>query len=218
MADLYADLGIARAATTKEIRAAYRRASKRAHPDAGGSAEKFHRIRTALLVLTDDVRRQRYDQTGEFDENQPVDNALAEKIEAISYVLDQTLGRLINAGRDLKAVDLIAEMKRTVVAMRGDLDKQLNAFEEAIGKYRILIGRFTVSTKTDEPNRLDQVITGKISQIEHMISVHKNRKERLAAAEEMLGEYRYRQESQPLSGAQATMIEMMQNAYRGLGR
>jgi curved DNA-binding protein CbpA len=216
--DLYGDLGISRGASAAEVRKAYRRAAKRAHPDAGGSPEKFHRIRTALLVLTDDARRQRYDETGQFDADQPADNALAEKIETASYVLDQTLGRLINAGRDLKTVDVIAEMRRTIVAMRADLDKQLQAFEETIGKYRTLRGRFTVAKPVDEPNRLEQIIAGKIGQIEHMVSVHQNRKTRLATVDEMLGEYRYRQDAAPPQGADARMIQMLQQAYQGFGR
>jgi len=215
-ADLYADLGIERSATAKDVRAAYRKASKRAHPDAGGSPEQFHRIRTALLVLTDDARRQKYDTTGEYDEGTPVDNALAELIETASYALDQTLRRIVNAGRDLKTVDLIAEMRATLKGMRSELDKQLATFETTRDKYRILAGRFSVAKPDEEPNRLEQIIAGKISQIEHMISASQHQKERLAAAEEMLATYRYRQDAAAPTDPQSMMIRMMQQAYRGL--
>lgn len=213
--DLYGDLGIARSATAKDVRAAYRRAAKRAHPDAGGSPEQFHRIRTALLVLTDDARRQKYDTTGEYDEGAPVDNALAELIEIASYALDQTLGRIVNGGRDLKTVDLIAEMRATLKGMRSELDKQLGNFETTRDKYRILAGRFSVAKPDEEPNRLEQIIAGKISQIEHMLSASQHRKERLAAAEEMLAAYRYRQDAAAPTDPQSMMIRMMQQAVRG---
>jgi len=49
--DHRAILGVGRDAGADEIRAAYRRAAKRAHPDMGGSSEAFQRIRTAADVL-----------------------------------------------------------------------------------------------------------------------------------------------------------------------
>ena len=44
-------LGVGPGADVDEIRAAYRSAAKRAHPDRGGSSEAFRRVRTAADVL-----------------------------------------------------------------------------------------------------------------------------------------------------------------------
>ncbi len=44
-------LGVGPGAGADEIRAAYRSAAKRAHPDRGGSSEAFQRVRTAADVL-----------------------------------------------------------------------------------------------------------------------------------------------------------------------
>jgi hypothetical protein len=49
--DPFATLGLTRGASGKEIRAAYRRAAKRAHPDQGGSAEAFRRVQAAAEIL-----------------------------------------------------------------------------------------------------------------------------------------------------------------------
>jgi hypothetical protein len=49
--DHRAILGVTRGASAAEIRAAYRTAAKRAHPDQGGSSEAFQRVRTAVDVL-----------------------------------------------------------------------------------------------------------------------------------------------------------------------
>lgn len=211
--DLYADLGVDRAADAAAIHHAYRNAAKKAHPDAGGSAEKFQRIRTALLVLTDDARRKRYDETGEFDENQPVDNALAEKMEMASYLLDQTLGRLLNAGTNLARADLIAEMHKTLMAVDSNLDKEIFSFKETVKKYRDLVGRF-ISENTDEPNRFEQIIAGKIAQVEFFVATAERRKSRLQVVKEMLGEYRYRYDNSP-QNAQLAMINMFQQAFGG---
>ncbi|ABW12853.1 heat shock protein DnaJ domain protein [Parafrankia sp. EAN1pec] len=58
---LYEVLGIVRTATDAEIRAAYRRAAKHAHPDAGGSPRSFQRVHAAYRVLGDPARRHAYD-------------------------------------------------------------------------------------------------------------------------------------------------------------
>lgn len=59
--DFYQLLGVSRAASEGEIRVAYRRLSKVAHPDVGGSDALFRLIRIALDTLTDPVLRQNYD-------------------------------------------------------------------------------------------------------------------------------------------------------------
>lgn len=59
----YAVLGLARTATTAEIRLAYRTLAKQYHPDIAGPASeaRFIAIHAAYEVLSDPVRRQQYD-------------------------------------------------------------------------------------------------------------------------------------------------------------
>lgn len=59
----YAVLGVSRSATAKEIKSAYRKAARSAHPDQGGSAELFHDVAVAYEMLSDPERRRRYDRT-----------------------------------------------------------------------------------------------------------------------------------------------------------
>jgi hypothetical protein len=60
--DYYADLGVKPTATADDIKAAYRAAAKRAHPDAGGSAEAMQRVNEAHAVLADPLARRDYDR------------------------------------------------------------------------------------------------------------------------------------------------------------
>ena len=66
--DLYAALDLSRDASQQEVRAAYRRASKRAHPDKGGTPKQWALVSLAKDVLGDERRRQKYDSTGRVDD------------------------------------------------------------------------------------------------------------------------------------------------------
>src|SRR5512142_2645814 len=63
----YEVLGVPTTASATEVKAAYRRAVRRAHPDAGGSAELFRQVEAAYDVLGDPRRRQEYDRQREYD-------------------------------------------------------------------------------------------------------------------------------------------------------
>lgn len=60
---LYRALGVQPSATAEQIRAAYRKLAKETHPDTSGnsSAERFHRVSAAYEILSDPIRRARYD-------------------------------------------------------------------------------------------------------------------------------------------------------------
>ena len=57
--DHRAILGVGLDATAGDIRAAYRRAAKTAHPDQGGSSEAFQRVRAAADALLEELRSGR---------------------------------------------------------------------------------------------------------------------------------------------------------------
>ncbi|GLB40457.1 putative dnaJ central domain [Lyophyllum shimeji] len=67
-ADLYKVLGLHKSASDKDIRHAYKKLSKKYHPDKNkepGAEEKFVEIAQAYEVLSDPTKRQIYDQYGE---------------------------------------------------------------------------------------------------------------------------------------------------------
>lgn len=66
MSDLYAVLGTKKTATAVEIKAAYRALALKYHPDHAGTKceDKFKEVVAAYEVLSDPVRRERYDKYG----------------------------------------------------------------------------------------------------------------------------------------------------------
>lgn len=66
--DFYDTLGVERGASADEIRKAYRRLARKYHPDLNpgdkASEDKFKKVQEAYDVLSDDKKRQMYDQFG----------------------------------------------------------------------------------------------------------------------------------------------------------
>lgn len=62
--DYYLVLGVTRDASIDEVRAAYRRLSRSAHPDTGGTDARFRLVREAYEVLSDASARAMYDGGG----------------------------------------------------------------------------------------------------------------------------------------------------------
>jgi curved DNA-binding protein len=69
MADYYQTLGVARGATEKDIRTAFRKLARKHHPDVNdnnpASEEKFKEINEAYTVLSDADSRRKYDRYGD---------------------------------------------------------------------------------------------------------------------------------------------------------
>lgn len=63
--ELYTILGLDKSASTTDVKKAYMRLAKTAHPDKGGDAEEFKKINKAYSILSDEGQRQFYDMTGQ---------------------------------------------------------------------------------------------------------------------------------------------------------
>src|SRR5215475_10476942 len=73
--DYYELLGVARKASAKDIRAAFRKLARKYHPDLNpgdkSAEEKFKQLQEAYDVHSDSKKRQMYDQHGFYSDNFP---------------------------------------------------------------------------------------------------------------------------------------------------
>jgi hypothetical protein len=139
MIDLYQLLGISRGATREEIRSAYRSKAKLSHPDSGGSVDAFSKLATAHEILSDERRRERYDETGVVEPARP-DNSDASAIEVIA----QKIGHIIHAEHDVTTldIDLLLEgaIRDDIASRQASIAEQKRAIERA-GKLRARVKR-----------------------------------------------------------------------------
>jgi len=102
----YEDLGVDKDTTKEEMKKAYKAKSKKTHPDLGGNRCDFEKVKTAYEVLSDPIKKERYDN-GEDTDLPPIDD----------LARSQLMGMFVNAvsdGTNIEQADII-----------GDLEKQL---------------------------------------------------------------------------------------------
>jgi len=156
----YSELGVPRDATEKQIKAAYRKRSKSAHPDAGGHEEWFQRTVTAYELLMDAERRAHYDATGEVLAQQ-AENGHAVALQKLAQIFDQAIQNAINTGRDPKDVPLVDHMRQRLEAEIGDREKTRRDNETAIERWSALQDRFSVKDET-RANVMADIIKSRI--------------------------------------------------------
>lgn len=184
--DPYAELQIPRDATPQDIRGAFLRASKKAHPDAGGSTEAFLRAKEAYRILRSDKLRAQWDKTGKVDEDEP-DNKQAVALA----VLSQWLIRAIDAVDTPEQVDMIDVMKQVIRLTNADLQKSVVAIETSIKRMGPLRERFSRRVDDGKPNLMALVVAGHIAQATRALEETKLKIKSNADTIKLIDEYRY---------------------------
>lgn len=176
---LYDELGVSPDADADAINAAYRKAAKQHHPDAGGDPDTFARLGRAVAVLRDPAKRAEYDATGREDFG--ADDPEREASEALMQAFAGCMVQIVEQGRGastdvMEAVRIsLAEQARQ---QRRELQKAAAMQDRARDALKRLI------RKGKGPDVLGNMLSAKIADMDTI----KAGMERLAATFERAAE------------------------------
>lgn len=200
--ELYEALGLCRDSPIGEVRKAYRRAAKKAHPDGGGSPEQFALVKLAADTLGDEKRRRKYDETGEIDEPEPDTleaNARTMALGAIAGVLQEIDRR--NA--DYDEFDLLGDARRGLGVQKATNDNQIRSAERKVARLRKAAKKFTA--KKGKTNLIGPMMENQASDLERELAKAAATQAVIARALEILNDHSFdwdrSQASSPPAGA-----------------
>lgn len=139
--DLYSLLGVRRAATPDQVKAAYRRRALALHPDRGGDRAAFDRAQLAYEVLSDPARRARYDATGET--GRPADPARRAALELVAAAVIAAVEGVVSGRGKAEHAHLAEHVRHWLRGKKAEAEKALKGLEAAGAALAEAAGRFT---------------------------------------------------------------------------
>lgn len=161
--DLYAVLEVNRTARKSTIVKAFRRLARKRHPDCGGDAVKFEQLKRAYEVLSDPIKRKRYDETGEVGSTNP-SNELAEISGLLAAMWLDTVAGLMDRGQKPYCVDISKIMSEKLDQSIQAASQEISRLTKRKAEFEKLVGRWV--TTADNPNPFEaatQQVLGAIS-------------------------------------------------------
>ncbi|MBW8787875.1 J domain-containing protein (plasmid) [Rhizobium sp. WSM1274] len=201
MTDPYDILGVERDADDAQLKAAYRRLAKVAHPDSGGDSEAFAHLQKAYGLLLDPVRRKVYDDTG-YD----VEFADAAELQALvmieKLVTDAVLDERAPGSFDPVAVmqDSLSEELRKARFSKSELERHASRIGLHLERLEKQSGR----------DVLAHMFRARIEAISKAVAETEAKIKAAERAADMLSGYVYDIDPPPLSDDAVTSIEWVE--------
>lgn len=132
---LYDDLGVDRNASAEDIKKAFKRKASQHHPDReGGDHGKMMAVTVAYRILSNEEKRQRYDQTGNTGNEPTIDELALRKIqEALNEIFEDATSVTFETEDPIRAVISAAKKgRREVIRRMKKLMKQRKLVQTAI--------------------------------------------------------------------------------------
>lgn len=184
----YKELDLPRDCSVADVTKAYRRMAKRAHPDHGGTAERFGALKLARDVLMDAERRRKFDATGEVDPSR-ADNSEAMLWNCVVGAMVQASAKLTHEGQDFSEADVVDRAKGLLEERKRGLAANRAKADEAIAKWARLAERIERRAKDGKPNRLAASIAALGAQGEQEKRRMTEEVEQIGLALKVLAEY-----------------------------
>lgn len=134
--DLYQELELGQDCTSEQIKTQYRILAQRHHPDKGGDADRFQKIKLAYEVLIDPVRRQEYDRTGSTQEFRDLK---AEAIDNLSKIFHNVINNFDPNSGDLVQImkDEVQHLLNLIIQDQETCRRYIAALETARDKIKV---------------------------------------------------------------------------------
>lgn len=201
--DLYHVLGVPRTATAAVITKAYRKRAAKLHPDRNpgddAARDQYVRVVFAYEVLSDPIRRERYDQTGNVDSVRTTEDG-----EFLAHVMPLILGAIAQAETihgGVERVDIIAQARDRLTGERRKTRADVAKLNQAVKAVRTAAGRLSVS---EGANLLSEAMGTHVREIEAEIDRLNSIEARIDRAIATLLRYRY--QSTPSPGSTSGMF------------
>jgi len=186
MKTLYEILGVPHKANTAEIRAAYRAKVKEVHPDTGGSNEAFNEVVLAYDILTNDLRRKQYDDTGRIDDP-------GREISSGAIMIVEGLIAALIQREDAKYLDAVNLMCADITNALRSKTANIEVLERR--KYLLVDLQQRFRTKSLEENVLHNILERKIEALGNALSAEQLAIAQLNEASSILRRYDFVRES-----------------------
>lgn len=202
--DLYQTLGVPLDATAADVKRAYRKAAKHAHPDIpGGSPARFALVKTAFDTLSDEARRRHYDETGEIEEK-PVDNRQAGALQCLAAGLEAAIASCEANGEDPETINIPTRIKSWINSQIADTGHQITKAQTGLAKNQSIAKRFSAGIMV-------QIMEGRIAAILERIAHMQRNIETGKDALELMAGLEYRADTPPprQMGMNTVMLSQM---------
>ena len=148
----YDELELPNNCTSDEIKQKYRILAQLHHPDKGGDVEKFKKIKLAYEVLSDPIKREHYDSTGDHYDDSNLDT---EVLARLSNMISQ-YSQQINPEFD----DLILKMNLDLNHAQAQTNMAIINCNALIDKLNIVAKK--IKLKQQGENLLKSLVENKI--------------------------------------------------------
>ena len=140
--NLYDILGLSKNATFEEIKAKYKSLAQQHHPDKGGDPDLFKKIKHAYEILSDEITRKKYDETGIYEHGPSI------RTEALDQLSRLFFNLLPNINADID--DLVLIMKNESRREKENVNNNINTCNGYIEKLNKIINKIKKKNESGE--------------------------------------------------------------------
>lgn len=183
MKNHYETLGIPKDASKDAVEKAFRKRARQTHPDRGGDVTEFNAVHKAALVLRDDARRKRYDETG--DDSEPNKDNIAATV--LSMAFQRAVQTGLQSGRTAASFDVLADVRKQLNGAVAEME----AAAKQLGKVKEFINESLQRLKGDKDGLLPAVMRTQLAGAEREETEIKIKAAEFKAALKLLEAFSY---------------------------